>query len=758
LATGRSVVTGAGTIVANIAEGPTGCGALGTNVYDFARSVILNMTEAVQAPASLADFKTEPGVCGQTNVASGSALDNSTHGLLSITAPSSTKYNNDHLIMKLGDWRTIDDSNHFSTTAQTTVANQISEGSSLKDLMQIVSIKDASGLAATAGNGRGVLVVDATPALATVLSHNGSGITVKFDQSISLADNGVGAEFTLEGGEGGVTYSVNLGTNTSDATHGTISRDTAYVDRYGATLAANTAIDITVTAAVNPDDNVPGGQANSMLTIALVDPSTSAGSSTGAIRAMDFSDYLNELSYASAAASIGSKTITDSTATTMSASAFYMDYPNLRDNNFNTWANVETFDQYDGGDTPRLLGVDGQGPRLETVAQDAATPNLTARDADGTYLHASTGITVTSIHATLASDTDVVYTSASTATGAITSGTTDTELGYVYGYANGAITAVGNNVRLVVKTSTEDMDITEAVAFVYDADDSGVNGAGLDSSSIIATDASPAGGSTYTGGGAVANAVAGEVALAADGTSLIIELPARTNTSGDQIVIQNIALNGHFYSIFIPVPAARALTTAGGSSPSTTEAGIASLSPTIWRHVSLDGGTAGEDTSAIQTGTNVQTTTAGGASNIVLDLNFRERLASTVTTGWTRGDDGDIATAATLADDNSVVFAVTGAVSSATNAATTGGADTEGVTLTLNAVDATTGAVIEGETDRRVGHNAMLTVGVSDHSGNPSTVNITFRKGHSTAVAAALGAVGEETDAILNIISGSAID
>ncbi len=35
------------TFVGNIVVGPSGCGAPGTSVYNFARNVVLNMTEAV---------------------------------------------------------------------------------------------------------------------------------------------------------------------------------------------------------------------------------------------------------------------------------------------------------------------------------------------------------------------------------------------------------------------------------------------------------------------------------------------------------------------------------------------------------------------------------------------------------------------------------------------------------------------------------------------------------------------------------------
>jgi hypothetical protein len=134
----------------------------------------------------------------------------------------------------------------------------------------------------------------------------------------------------------------------------------------------------------------------------------------------------------------------------------------------------------------------------------------------------------------------------------------------------------------------------------------------------------------------------------------------------------------------------------------------------------------------------------------VLDFNFQEPLASTVTATWERGNDDDGTTAVALADVNTVDFGITAAVSTAANSAA-GLVDAEGVSLTLS------GNVAEGVTDHRVGDNAKLHVGVTDHSGNPSAFTIELRKGHNELVNAGLSN-GEDGRAILNIISGSAID
>jgi hypothetical protein len=744
----------------------TGCDAGATSQYDFSRTVVLNMTESVVAPTDLAAFMNQTGVCGQTNIVSTSELASSTSGITAISDRSAA-YNNDHLLLTFGDWRTIDDSNHFTSNQQNLIANDLSEGSSLNDLMQIVTLADASGITATAGNGRGVLIVDATPAMATVLSHDGLNLTMKFDQSIRVntALTTAGAalnEFVIEG-EGGSTYTFNLGTTAAAPTQGTVSRDTAYVDRYGSNVvAANTPVDITVVSAVNPDANVPAGNANSMVTITMSDPATGSGSSSASIRGVDFSDYFNEMSYNSANAASGLSSVATAT---MLGGGFFMNYDNLQDNNFNSWTAVETYDQYDGANGPRILGVDGQGPQLTAVTQlaAAAAADLSGRETDATYLHASTGIAVTSLHVTTVADDDIIYTPAATSTVPIASANGDQELAQLYGYVNGAIAAKGTNTRLVIKTNAANLDISDAVAYIYDVDQqAGAVGGGQGLSEaaggtfLLPTDASVVlTGGTFSQAGALQAGV-----VASSGSTLVVELPAlATPTAGDFIVIQNLVVepdtatnanDGHVYSIHIPIPAAQALTAAGGTAPATTEATtLTNLTspPVVYKHVYLGG--AANDTSnitAIKTGTNFTSATASAS----IDFNFQEPLATAVTATWSRGDDDDGTGAAALADVNTVDFGITPAVSTAANsqAAT---ADAEGLSLTM------AGNVAEGTTDHRVGHDATLTVNLSDHSGNPSSFVVRFQKGHGELINNGLSA-GEDGQAVLNIISGSAID
>jgi hypothetical protein len=750
--------TPASTSLGNIIQGPAGCGASGSNVYDFDRTVVLNMTEATNAPADFTAFSAQTGVCSQNNVPTGE-LSAST-GLTAIKTATSG-WNNDHLLLTFDDWRTIDDSNHYTNTAEANVANELADGSSLTDLLQIVSLTDANGVAATAGNGRGVLIVDATPPIATSVTHNGSTLIVTFDQTVSLVDNGEAAgdannEFDLVG-TGGVVYNFNYKDEDADGTsEWTVSRTTNYIDRFGAVLVANDEVDITVVGDVNPATNVPSNTANSRLTITLVDPSSTAGASSdregnSAINGnIDLSDFFNELSHTSTASLAATSTTTPS---------YYMIYQDLEDNNFNSWLNagVETYDQYDDAGSPRLVGVETHGPRLQTVDIDAdAAPNLETSDnvlvtgvnidASGAYLLVSTGITITSAHLTIANgtDTDTVYTPS--ATGAITGQNTDTELGYILGFASGGVAqavTTANEARLVIKTSATGINAQDAIAYIFSPDTTGgaADNAGLTGGTSITSSAAgvdvPAG-ATFTGGGGASTA-AGEIAQS--GTTLFMELPAFSPTSGDLIVIQNLVLNDHVYSLHIPIPAARTISAA--TRPSTTEAGIASLNPVVYRHVYLDADAGlandSDDSEVIRTGTNITSTTG----SLTLDFNFRENIASVGTPTWTRGSDMDT----TVADDNTVNFVPTAAVSTA---------DAKLVTVTLDPYTAATGPVLEGETDRYVGENAQLSFTVTDHSSQQSTVTITMRKEHGRTIGA-LPQGAEAEVAILNTITGTSI-
>ena len=739
--------TPASTQTGNIVVGPAGCGAAGSNVYDFDRTVILNMTEAVTAPADLAAFKTTAAACNQANVVAGSEIDTN----LTAIASASSGFNNDHLLLTFDDWRSIDDSDHWQGNTEDTgnnigdqIANSVADGSSLNDLMQIVGVTDANGVAATAGNGRGVLIVDATPPLATALTHNGSSVVASFDQAVSLVDNGeaangslnaVDSEFQLQGD--GVVYTFNY-----DTDHWEVERNSIYVDRFGLAAAANAEFDITVTADANPNANVPSATANSRLTITLVDPSTTTGAGNGNF---DMSDYFNELSHTTTASVA---------ATSGTTPTFYMDYQDLEDNNFNSWAKVETYDQYDGGDTPRIVGAESQPPQLQTVDYSGGG-NLVQMDAEGTYLLASnsgaTPLTVSSVHATDEDDTDTIYTASTT--GALPgTGATDTELAYVYGYASGTQTQNipgDDTVRLVIKLSetVNAAAIANAAAFVYRPELTGtVDGDNLQDDAVTANQDPVIASGAMDGGSATAFTAAGAAGTAGqvghmDG-ALILELPnVAAATQGDLIVVQNLLFDGHHFSLHIAVPAAVNETNVAnpGAAPSTTESGITALSSTVYRHVYLDDtavGTLG-DSSSFTTGTLVNTANANQTSAIVLP--FREDIANVTAQSWTPGEDDDTDT------DDAVTF-VAGVTDTTPNG--------NNVTVTLNALS---NAQVTEANSRYVGHGAQLSLTVADAAANSSTLTIQLMKGHAFDFTAATGGANDADEAILNIISGTAI-
>jgi hypothetical protein len=737
---------------ASIAEGPTGCGVLGSNTYAFTRSAILNVTEAVVAPDDLTTFGSQQGVCGQNNIPTGEL--SATTGLTGITGADTAKgFNNDHLVLTFGDWRTIDDSNHFTSNAEAAIANEMSEGSSLTDLLQIVSLADANGVKATAGSGRGVLIVDATPPMATYLENNGSSVVIGFDQTVSTTHNGEAAngEFIINGD--GVDYTFDVDANGV----WDVTRSVAYIDRFGRNAGLGP-FDIRVVADENPgydvdgdgdlEVNVPTGTSSSRLTITMEDPDTAAGNNAGgAAYTFDFTDFFNEMSHTTAASASALTTVADPT--------FRLAYDNLEDNNFNSWANVETYDLYDGNDGtgPRLVGIDKQGPQLQTV-----DITVGALDGNGAYLVASPGaLTITSVHATDDEDTDVVYTGSTTGPTTAGAAGVDTELAYVYGYASGTqlVNTPDGNQRLVIKLSSNVTNavIEEAVAYVYrpgvETDDGTVgDGLGGLGDSIIASGAmaiNTATGFTNVAGGGAAG-VAGQVGQM--GNALVLELPDLTTEAvaqGDLIVIQNLIFNSHYYSLHIAVPQAINETNVAnpGAAPATSESGIAALSYTVYRQVYLDGGGNLGDAGSFLVNTAITTANADQATAITLP--FREDVATVNSAAWAAGEEDEDNN---LADDDTANFIATAAPSTAT---------ANNVVVRLNALSSVqaTNPITEADGDF-VGHGSTLSLTIADASSNQSDLTITLNKGHGTDVTTA-GVLAHADDAILNVLSGTAI-
>ncbi len=707
----------------------TGCNAPASSTYAFDRTVVLNMTEAVSAPADLAAFKATAAACGQNNVIAGSELDTN---LLAIAGPTSG-WNNDHLLLTFDDWRTIDDSEHFTDADQNVIANQISEGSSLTDLMQIVGVADANNVSATAGNGRGVLIVDATPPLATSLSSDGTTITIKFDQSVNLADADTAQEeFFLVGNRDAGSVTTTYTFNFTSATVGTVSRDTAYIGPYGQTFNANTTVAISIASSANADTNVPAAVTNSQLAISINAPST---------QNVDFSHFFNELSFETADSVTAATTVSRAE---MLVESFYMDYSDLQDPNHNSWAFVETYDRYDDQGGPKLVGSDQQGPILQTADPGANLGTLGGNDETFLHLDTSNGISVTSMHATANNDGDSIYSADTTASYTVAGG--DVSVAHVWGYGAGAITdnnPTGGEVA-VIKLNINDADITEALAYVYRPAAEAVAGY-TGTTTIIGAGAlnslGDAGTITVSTNGGVGTV--GEVGMRNDDTNnggndtLVVEYPATLAgvDNGDILVIQNILVDDIYYSLHINAPAAVDETV---TATATTEGALSVPTVDIYKHVYF---ATANDVDAFQTTDvfgpvqNPDVFTAAG------QLTFREDV-STATATWSDvGNDDNAAT--------TIEVAFTGSTTVTDNV----------VAYTLDAV--ASGSVNENTTtDKVIGNDAKLTVVTTDLAGQESTTVIQFQKGHGLTGFAVNGGAGNNNDerVVLNIIDGSAID
>ncbi len=774
----------------------TACSTPGTGVYDFDRTVVLNMTEEVTAPADLAVFKDTAATCGQNNVDADSEVYSNLIGI----AAQTEGWNKDHLLLTFNDWREIDDSDHWQDNTENAnadpIANSIGDGSALADLVQIVGVTDTSGVAATAGNGRGVLLVDATPPLATsMVNSSGNNVVITFDQTVSTGDNGednnndlldgagVAAtatannqdtEFQIQGD--GVLFTFNY---TDDLGAGVeaweVIRSTNYVDPFGATVAAGTRLDITLTPDNNTATNVPQDVVNSRFTITVADPSTTTGSGNNGN--VDYRDFFSELSHTSA------NSVAAASGTTPT---YYLDYSDLEDNNFNSWSMVETYDQYDNSGTPRLVGADALGPRLQSVAYAAGN------DPDGSFLLlddvANNDFAITNGHMTSNTDTDSIYTSEATAAGADYSlgGGDDTEIGYEWGYdpdGTGVIvdSVPAGNELMLLKTNVDDVSINTAFAFIYRPAEGSVatmtaativdgsaDATVWGTSALASRQGTIAANSTFAAGTAnTASFVSGDT-LAATGSvglrnndhangakdTLVVALPslaAADVDQGDMLVIQNVVVDGVYYTITVDAPAAVLSTT----DSSNTEPDISSLIK-IYKQVYLpiNTGASGDLVGDVGTGDSY-----GGAAGPYLFstdsassepiFTFREDISATgLTATWGIGVDDDTGVNNTSTDQ---VVAFTG-----TAAKVTGAGNERQVNVTL---DALASASVTEATTKYVGRNATLTVAAQDYAGNASSFIITFMKGHGLVGfnVDGSGATDNDETIILNMISGDAI-
>ena len=352
-------ILGGSTSSGNILSGPSGCGTPAQTVYGYERPVKINLTEPVSQITSLSEFSSTMGVLDQSNIPSGELSEN----IASITAVADKDYMN----IQLTDWRTIDASKHFTSDNQTVVANTEAEGISKQSLMQIVGMADSDNVSATAGNGRGVVFVDATPALATSLTVTDTGsdirVTISFDQPIQGGRN-----FRLYGfgGQNNATNSSSIyyefvpNTNTGQ---NTVTRRLSNNGNVVGLMDVFSTADSDNISTASYSESISGNT----LTISILDNITD-----------DFSNFFAALS--------------DNTSTNLSADnnvdpSFYIDYDNMTDLNFNSWNKVEYYDAYltnGGGPTndrsnqlgPRLVGADNLRPKIGPADNSSSNDNV----------------------------------------------------------------------------------------------------------------------------------------------------------------------------------------------------------------------------------------------------------------------------------------------------------------------------------------------------------------------------------------------
>jgi hypothetical protein len=317
------------------------------------RTIVIEMTEDVAAftydstfqGTTGATLEDTDGLKARTNVAVGSDLASEIDNLTNDSAGES------HVLLTLNDWRNVDESPRWDSVNQNDVANTIAEGLSTNSLLQMVGISDLNGNAAsTADHAVGVMLADATPALATNAVGTETAITINFEQQLnSSTANTTRNTVTLDNSD----CTVGVGAGAPGA---------AYHNVFGESRTA------AFTATVSGDN----------LSIALTN-----GDDLG---------FVHQLNGASVE----------------------FCYPQLQDNNNNSWDVLDgTFDQYDdaGDSTPILVStdVDNTGPKVDFRLAD--TTAASSSDNGSVFLYqVSSPASLSSAHATANTDLDTTYT------------------------------------------------------------------------------------------------------------------------------------------------------------------------------------------------------------------------------------------------------------------------------------------------------------------------------------------------------------
>ena len=490
-------------------------------------------------------------------------------------------------------------------------------------------------------------------------------------------------------------------------------------------------------------------------------------------KSIDMGAFFGDLSHTSTASVSGTATTTPD---------FFINYEDVQDINFNSWAKVDVYDNYDNGRSPLLIGSDNLTPKLAYATQDQ-------QDVGNTFLYdvtARSGITVTNAHGNrnITTDDDTTYTYDATATFATANteddypffrffgnnrdGGTDTvdttsgrvviKLGGVstistmgaqsYFYSPNAVdidnsdasdgnacelqqneveqyihsTALASTVRLSDISDQTGVTTIDASSTLLDTSnvDNDFSATGTVTAAEVDDDNH---GTNHTGVGRAGT----------DGVNHLIlgindYITAATTRKTDLLVVEDVLLDGIPYTLHFSVP--EYTSTTAETVDTNSLPGL-----TVYRKVSVGGmdllsSGAQDDCSPgnIRAGHQVDDN-----YNPVIEFIMREHINSTPTVVYSPGTDTVNSTDETVAggtfDDDRVDFTAESATVGTTQA--TANAVTVNLNVNRGLTNFATTALTGESAVGHIGHGATLAFGnLSDFGGNTSAFTITLNLGH----------------------------
>jgi len=648
---------------------------------------------------------------------------------------------------------------------------------------------DASVVIGRDGTGEGYFVI--TPPLRTALGDNDAVRVIASSTHVTTADSATGGPAPVLNALPIYpdTQSTYLGAAAGDAAVVTIlnpvveNSDSAYTDVFGLTtgdfnggISVNAAITVsgsTMTIAVS--DTTAAGLAG--FNTFRPGGATSAGFALAAAEAIDMGGFFDDLSHNDAQSVLGRNEVDANGNAVVPAVEpdLRVDYQDVQDTNFNSWAKVENYDQYDNSGSPELVGTD----ELTCKLQQDATP----RDGNttNTFLYdvtSSAGITLVAAHGNAQTgvgagdDADSIYTYDSTPAFPGANNEDDYPLFLFWGHntstsVTNAITPVRANLKLGGVTN---IDTTNAQAYIYAPANAEID------ENLLVTEANiesyifaldnifdSAGVALGQPGDAAGDDDATVTSSGAAAPTLSVGIPDYNgdawDSTTDKLVIEDVLLDGVPYTLHFSIPQH---TTADSAAATlvTTETNSSTLPTlTVYRKVQVSGPAFVADNDDDADNANLRAGNAvTTAFNPAISFDFREDLKDvTSSINYTIGSDPDAAAA--TPDDDRVTFTSTSAVKNATNA---------------NQVDVSFVFSTEGTT-KYIGHGATFTVAATDYDDNQCSFTVTLNLGHGALASDDISGnatidtndgatdsdnnnVAEIVDPILNVISGNAVE